>query len=272
VKKGIADVSTHDYEKFAGEYAGFGIEGTNYLAFRDIPAVIAKRLKGKNGNALDYGCGPGRSTRFLKSLGLDVTGVDVSEDMLKHARAHDETGDYRLIKSERLPFNDGSFDLVFSSFVFLEVSSLDEITRIAKEMKRVLKPSGTIVIVTAPNECYTGNWVSLSYDFPENRRAVKSGETVKLLFKGTNVVLYDYYWTEQDYERVFAESGLPVADTLRPLGRPDDPISWLDEANRPAALIYVLGHKKTATKPSPTKSQTSRARHTRSTPNTNSAI
>ena len=73
-------VKTHDYTKHATEYSELGIDGTFYLGFRDVPKLIKKYVKGTQ--ALDYGCGPGRSTRFLKSLGFDVIGVDISSDML----------------------------------------------------------------------------------------------------------------------------------------------------------------------------------------------
>src|ERR1044071_1040587 len=77
-KKKKAKIKTHDYGKHASKYAELGIEDTNYLAFRDIPQLIQKHAKGMD--ALDYGCGAGRSTRFLKNLGLHVVGVDINQD------------------------------------------------------------------------------------------------------------------------------------------------------------------------------------------------
>lgn len=231
-------MKTHDYERFAREYAGLGIEGTYYLAFRDVPALLGRHVHGTK--ALDYGCGPGRSTRFLKSLGFETIGVDISPDMLDQAQANDKSDEYLLIQSGCLPFDDMSFDVVFSSFVFIEVPTSEEIENILKEMKRVIKLDGHIVIITSPEDCYKGNWVSFSYDFPENKREVQSGETVKLLIRGTDVVLYDYYWTEKDYSRVFSDIGLGVTELLRPLGTDDDPVEWLDERKTGGMLIYML--------------------------------
>jgi len=39
----------------------------------------------------------GRSTRFLRQLGFEVTGVDIAEDMIRKARELDPSGDYRLL-------------------------------------------------------------------------------------------------------------------------------------------------------------------------------
>ncbi|HXZ03610.1 MAG TPA: class I SAM-dependent methyltransferase, partial [Ktedonobacteraceae bacterium] len=221
-------MKSHDYEKYAIEYTELGFEaGTYFLAFRVMPHLLQKYVNGKK--ALDYGCGSGRSTRFLKSLGFDTVGVDISHDMLEQAQLKDTSGDYHHIQSGQLLFDDLSFDLIFSSFVLLEVPSLDEIEKILAEMKRVLKQDGSIIIITSPTESYQSNMVSFSYDFPENKRTLQSGDTVKFLIQGTNIILYDYYWTEQDYEQAFNTVGLRIVEILKPLGQDDDPIEWLDE-------------------------------------------
>lgn len=238
----MASQLTHDYKKHAAEYSELGIDGTYYLAFRDIPELVKKYTHGTE--ALDYGCGPGRSTRLLKSLGFNTIGVDISQDMLNQAMLKDKADSYHHIQSGQLPFADSSFDLIFSSFVFIEVSSIVEIEKILSAMKRVLKDDGSIVIVTSPTGCYQANWVSFSYDFPENRRPIQSGDTVKLLIRGTGVILYDYYWTEKDYEQAFSNVGLRVVETHKPLGTDDDPIEWSDEKIISPMLIYVLAKQR----------------------------
>lgn len=229
---------THDYEKFAAEYANLGIEGTYYLAFRDIPELLKKFSKGKK--ALDYGCGAGRSTMYLKKLGFNAVGVDISQDMLAQAWSNDKNGEYHHIMSGSLPFDNESFDVVFSSYVFLEVSSLKEIKNILLEMKRVLKKDGIIVFVTSSMESPKGNWVSFSYDFPENKKPLNSGDTVKLLIRGTNVILYDYYWTDDDYKKLFNATGLKALQVHKPLGNINDSINWLDENKTPPMVVYIL--------------------------------
>lgn len=236
----MATSRTHDYAKYAADYAKLGFEGTYYLAFRDIPALLEKHARGPR--ALDYGCGSGRSTRFLKGLGYDTAGVDISEDMLRQARAEDDIGEYRHIQSAKMPYDDALFDVVFSSFVFIEVSNLAEITAILAEMKRVLKPDGVVAVVTSPVKGINGNWLSFSYDFPENRRPIKSGDTIKLQIRGTDVVLHDYHWTDEDYRNSFAQAGLAVRTVHTPLGRDDEGIEWKDEKNTPFIFIYLLEH------------------------------
>src|SRR5262245_40604794 len=87
--------NVYDDQTRANAYAKLEFPGTYYLAFRDLPAIINEHVQGRN--ALDFGCGAGRSTRFLRDLGFEVVGVDISEHMLARARERDPQGDYRLM-------------------------------------------------------------------------------------------------------------------------------------------------------------------------------
>ena len=105
-------------------------------------------------------------------------------------------------------------------------------------MKRVFRKDGIIIFVTASMEATKGTWVSLSYSFPENDRPLHSGDTVKLLIRGINVILYDYYWTDDDYRLAAERAGLMLVKLHKPLGSSDDSIEWRDEQMPP--LLYVL--------------------------------
>ena len=71
----------------AEAYDRLEFPGTYYLAYRDLPAIIRRHVQGRK--AIDFGCGTGRSTRFLRKLGFDVVGVDIAEQMLTLARKRD---------------------------------------------------------------------------------------------------------------------------------------------------------------------------------------
>ena len=88
--------NVYEDEERASAYATLEFPGTYYLAFRDLPALIRRYNHGSR--ALDFGCGAGRSTRFLRNLGLDVVGADISQAMLDQARALDPSGDYYLFR------------------------------------------------------------------------------------------------------------------------------------------------------------------------------
>lgn len=85
----------YDDARRADAYAKLEFPGTYYLAFRDLPDLIFEQVGGRA--ALDFGCGAGRSTRFLRQLGFDAIGVDVSAEMVRKALEIGPGGDYRLI-------------------------------------------------------------------------------------------------------------------------------------------------------------------------------
>lgn len=234
------NMPTHNYKKFSSDYAKLGLDGTYYLAFRDLPELFKRWVTGNS--ALDYGCGSGRSTTFLKMHEFNTIGVDISLEMIHEATTKDPNGEYYHINSGLLNFQDESFDLIFSSFVFLEIATIHEFKNILSEMKRVLTKNGCIFLVTSPASEFNRNWVSFLYDFPENTTPKNSGDTLKVQIKNTEVILYDYYWTEFDYRKSIEECGLSLKRLYTPLGNMNDPIQWLDEIKYPYIAIYIIKH------------------------------
>ena len=109
-----------------------------------------------NARILDVGTGTG--TLALRALtrwpGATVAAVDVSDAMLELARAEVgrrlAAGDRRRFRpvtapADRLPFEDGAFDLAMSSFVLQLVASRAAALR---EIHRVLRPGGRVAWVT----------------------------------------------------------------------------------------------------------------------------
>ena len=67
--------------------------------------------------ALDVACGTGQSSLALKEIATDITGIDVSSEMLEFAK---QTLGIRFLESgaESLPFEDSSFELLTASNAF----------------------------------------------------------------------------------------------------------------------------------------------------------
>lgn len=55
--------------------------------FGYLPDIISRHVSGNL--AIDFGCGTGRSTRLLKQLGFEVTGINISSDMIEIANELD---------------------------------------------------------------------------------------------------------------------------------------------------------------------------------------
>ena len=143
----------------ASAYATLEFANTYYLAFRDLPDILSVHVTGQR--ALDFGCGTGRSTRVLRKLGFDVTGVDISEDMLRIARTTDPSGDYRLVPGDNLnQFATGSFDLVLCAFPFDNVPGGLK-AGLFSDLRRLLAPTGTIVNLVSSPALFSRSFVFL---------------------------------------------------------------------------------------------------------------
>lgn len=97
-------------------------------------------------DALELGCGIGTVSRFLwKEYGWKVIGTDYDVAQVQEARRHygeNERLSFMQADATRLPFEDGSFDLVVSQNVFHHIPGW---VRAAAEIGRVLRPGGYLV-------------------------------------------------------------------------------------------------------------------------------
>src|SRR5579871_2029463 len=100
---------------------------------------------------LDVACGTGRFLSFVKDNfpGLHATGLDLSPAYLKEAaRTLQRWGGAELVhgNAERMPFADASFDAVTCVYLFHELPRAVR-ERVTREIARVLKPGGLLVLV-----------------------------------------------------------------------------------------------------------------------------
>ena len=107
----------------------------------DFVADICRRVTDRRPRILDVGCGTGANLLMLSQYG-DAEGVDISEDALAFCR---ERGleKVKLGAAENLPYDDGTFDLVTALDV---VEHLDDDLAGLREMRRVLRPSGRVLL------------------------------------------------------------------------------------------------------------------------------
>ncbi len=96
---------------------------------------------------LDVGCGSGQTAIPAAKRGITVTGVDIAENLVEHARrraaneklnARFDVGD-----AENLPYSNASYDVVTSMFGAMFAPRPEQVV---KEFARVLKPGGRLIM------------------------------------------------------------------------------------------------------------------------------
>jgi ubiquinone/menaquinone biosynthesis C-methylase UbiE len=237
--------NSYEDSKRAEAYSKLEFPGTYYLAYRDLPEIIFEHVKGRK--AIDFGCGTGRSTRFLQRLRFSTVGVDIAEDMIKKARELDPKGDYRLIKDgDFSQFKGDAYDLALSAFTFDNIPTMEKKVRNFKELGSLLKSEGRIVNLVSSPEIYTHEWASFSTkDFPENKHA-KSGDKVRIVQTdtGDKRPVEDVVWTDESYQETFKKAGLEVVKTYRPLAKKSEPYKWVNETEIAPWVVYILKNER----------------------------
>ena len=116
-------------------------------------AVVADDLQLRAGDqVLDVGCGTGRlAIVFSERVGAtgSVNGIDPAAEMIKRASSRARKSgvpvSFQVAFAQDLPFADGSFDAVACTLALHHVAEDDQLTAV-REMYRVLKPSGRLLI------------------------------------------------------------------------------------------------------------------------------
>lgn len=233
--------NVYDDARRASAYAMLEFPGTYALAFRDLPQLFARHLTGRR--TLDFGCGAGRSTRFLRGLGFDVIGVDISRPMLEQARALDPGGDYRLVGDGDLGSLQGStFDLILSAFTFDNIATRGQKETALAALKRVLAADGRVVNIVSSPAIYVHEWASFTtQDFPSNRKA-RSGDRVSIVMLDVpdRRPVEDVLCTDDDYADLYRRASFSVVEVLRPVAQGTEPIRWKSETAVAPWVIYVL--------------------------------
>lgn len=145
----------------------------------------------ENEKVLDLGCGTGRLYEIFKNKGVDYTGIDFSEELIKIAK--EKYGD-RFVVGDILSllFLEESFDSVWSIAVLHHIPTKELRKRALGEIKRVLKPNGRIIVTC---------WKLKSF----------FRKDVFTPFHGKK--RYYHIFTKRELEKLFKESGFKIEES-----------------------------------------------------------
>ncbi|WLA86068.1 class I SAM-dependent methyltransferase [Bradyrhizobium elkanii] len=191
--------------------------------------AVASLLAGRSGAALDVGAGRGIATYALARSGFAVTALEPDPSAIVGAAAIRGLAQQTQLPiqvveefSERLPFADAAFDLVFARAVLHHTRDLEGACR---EMFRVLRPGGMLI---AARE----HVISKEADLPQ----FLAQHPLHHLYGGEHAFLLDRY------TGALTKAGFSAVDTLAPLQSPINLFPYTLETLR-AAIVTKLTQK-----------------------------
>jgi SAM-dependent methyltransferase len=179
-----------------GSWASRYDEPGNPIIALEEPAMLSLFEQRPAGSALDAACGTGRLARLLVGLGHDVTGIDITPEMLDRARASVPAARFEEGDLRRIPADDRRFPLVVCGLALAHVPDLVPAIR---ELSRVLEAGGHLVVsVLHPFQGLLG-WHAPFEDETGRRRFIR-----------------EHPHTHSDYLAAFIACGLAVRRCIEP--------------------------------------------------------
>jgi SAM-dependent methyltransferase len=133
---------------------------------RAAPELVRFADVTRGQRVLDVACGTGVVALTAARLGAQVTGLDLTPDLLARAKENSQLAGVEITwregDAEALPFEDASFDVVLSQFGHM-FAPRPEVA--IAQMLRVLKPGGTIAFSTWPPDLMIGRMFALTGSF-----------------------------------------------------------------------------------------------------------
>lgn len=128
-----------DYNSIANDFSR--TRGYNWKELKILETYLANGEK-----ILDLGCGNGRLYDFLKDKQIDYYGIDISEKLIEIAKSRYPEGKFQVANVLNLPFPENFFDKVLNIAVLHHIPSKEFKLQALKEVRRVLKKDGFLLI------------------------------------------------------------------------------------------------------------------------------
>lgn len=192
---------TAAYDALAARWSD--THGRNPLVLQEAADIFAGLVE-RGGTVLEIGCAVGRDAALLRSLGFRYLGVDLSPQMVAHARARVPAAAFEVGDLFDLRYPPNSFHAFWANAVLLHVPQVD-VPRALHSIRSVLKPGGV-------------GFVSMKLGVGEGMRADSTG-----------CQRFFAHWQRTEFLRMVSDAGwlqLRVAEHPDSFGRADTKWLW----------------------------------------------
>ena len=138
--KQILAKTVEDYNSIADKYSS-----VREKDWKEFDFLFDKYLNA-NDIVLDFGCGNGRFYPSFAKKNIRYFGADPSSKLIEIAKKNYPLGDFETASIDSIPFSEDYFDKVWSIAVLHHIPSVNFRLRFLKEIKRVLKPEGYLIL------------------------------------------------------------------------------------------------------------------------------
>jgi SAM-dependent methyltransferase len=209
------DADADDYHETHGDFLGAA-------DFVWCPEGVREEEVGFLGNTagqsvLEVGCGSAPCARWLKGKGANVTALDISEGMLRHARESNARTGIQIplvqASADQLPFAANSFDAACSAFG--AVPFVADVQEVFSEVARVLKPGSPWVFAVN----HPMRWIFPDDPGPLGLTVTQSyfDRTPYVEVDGEGHATYvEHHRTLGDYVRALTSTGFTLEDLVEP--------------------------------------------------------
>ena len=202
--KSVKLMKPRDWEEaYSGEPPHWAIDLTPSLFAQEFLQETRERVYMES--LLEVGCGNGRDSILFARSGLNVSAIDVAPSAIKLAKENAKEAevdvDFKVSNAEKLPFDDGQFESVFS----LSVLHATDLQKSIPEVHRVLIDKGLAFI-----------YIYGDTQFADGKREIVTTVDEYLeLVKAAGFTVLDFYSEQEDSFDEFGEKHLIIVSLLQ---------------------------------------------------------
>jgi ubiquinone/menaquinone biosynthesis C-methylase UbiE len=183
VTRATYDTVSESYAKLLeDELANKPIDRAFLMAFAELVG---------DGRVLDAGCGAGRVTAFLRDIGVDVYGIDLSPRMIEVARRSHPDLSFTVGDITQFAADDASLGGVLAWYSTIHTPSA-ELPVVLREFRRVLRADGRLLLAFQTGEGSVHRTSAYGHDNVDLTTYYRSVDEFRMLLGDAGFAIHTY--------------------------------------------------------------------------------